>query len=56
MDYRPQIMGTRLKDDRSNQLVTENHCKRGAEAIERGKGTLKVVRNLKKRRSIGDAD
>ncbi|MGY6741847.1 MAG: lysophospholipid acyltransferase family protein [Cecembia sp.] len=47
MDYRPQIIGTRLKDERLNQLITKNRSRRGAEAIERGKDTLKVVRNLK---------
>ena len=47
MDYCPQIIGTKLKDTRLNQLITQNRSRRGAEAIERGKDTLKVMRNLK---------
>lgn len=47
MDYKPQIIGTQQKDPRLNQLMMENRRRRGAEAIERGKDTLKVVRNLK---------
>ena len=47
MDYRPQIIGTKLKDEKLNQLLTQNRSRRGAEAIERGKDTLKVMRNLK---------
>lgn len=47
MDYCPQIIGTKLKDEKLNQLITQNRSRRGAEAIERGKDTLKVMRNLK---------
>jgi Kdo2-lipid IVA lauroyltransferase/acyltransferase len=47
MDYKPQIIGTRQKDERLHNLMTKNRNKRGAEAIERGKETLKLMRNLK---------
>jgi len=47
MDYRPQIIGKMQKDPRLNRLLMDNRRRRGAEAIERGKDTLKVVRNLK---------
>jgi Kdo2-lipid IVA lauroyltransferase/acyltransferase len=47
MDYRPQIIGKVQKDPRLNRLLMENRRRRGAEAIERGKDTLKVIRNLK---------
>ncbi|MFD2201705.1 lysophospholipid acyltransferase family protein [Shivajiella indica] len=47
MDYRPQIIGKIQKDPRLNRLLMDNRRKRNAEVIERGKDTLKVVRNLK---------
>jgi KDO2-lipid IV(A) lauroyltransferase len=47
MDYRPQIIGKAQKDERLNRLLTKNRSKRGAQVIERGKDTLKVIRNLK---------
>lgn len=47
MDLKPQIIGTQQKDPKLNALMMENRRRRGAEAIERGKDTLKIVRNLK---------
>ena len=53
MDYRPQIIGKVQKDPRLNRLLMENRRRRGAEAIERGKDTLKVIRNLKSGGVVG---
>ncbi|EMS31269.1 Lipid A biosynthesis lauroyl acyltransferase [Mariniradius saccharolyticus AK6] len=53
MDLRPQIIGKQLKDPKLNALMMENRSRRGAEAIERGKDNLKVVRNLKSGGVVG---
>ena len=45
--YKPLIVGTRLKDDRLNDLLTQQRNKLGATLVERGKDTVKLVKNLK---------
>jgi KDO2-lipid IV(A) lauroyltransferase len=45
-DYKPHIIGTKQKDPKLNSLMMANRSRKGAEAIERGKDTLKVFRNL----------
>lgn len=45
--YKPLIVGTRLKDDRLNDLLTQQRNKFGATLVERGKDTVKLVKNLK---------
>jgi KDO2-lipid IV(A) lauroyltransferase len=47
MELKPQIIGTQQKDPKLNALMMKNRRRKGTEAIERGKDTLKVVRNLK---------
>ncbi len=45
--YKPLIVGTRLKDQRLNELLSSQRAKLGAVAVERGKDTVRLVRNLK---------
>ena len=45
--YKPLIVGTRMKDEKLNELLTEQRNKLGATAVERGKDTVKLVKNLK---------
>lgn len=45
--YKPLIVGTRMKDEKLNNLLSEQRSKLGASAVERGKDTVKLVRNLK---------
>ncbi len=45
--YKPLIVGTKLKDDRLNDLLAANRNKFGAQLVERGKDTVKLVKNLK---------
>lgn len=47
MGYKPLIVGTKLKDDRLNDLLASNRNKFGATLVERGKDTVKLVKNLK---------
>ena len=44
---RPLIIGTVLKDPRLNQLLWEHRNAHGAVAIERGKETIRLIKNLK---------
>jgi Kdo2-lipid IVA lauroyltransferase/acyltransferase len=46
MNFKPLIIGTAQKDKRLNQLLVENRNKMGTVVIERGKDTLKLMRNL----------
>jgi KDO2-lipid IV(A) lauroyltransferase len=45
--YKPLIVGTKLKDQRLNDLLASTRNKFGATLVERGKDTVKLVRNLK---------
>lgn len=45
--YKPLIVGTKLKDDRLNNMLQGQRNKLGATLVERGKDTLKLVKNLK---------
>jgi KDO2-lipid IV(A) lauroyltransferase len=45
--FKPLIVGTPLKDKRLNDLLWANRIKLGATPVERGKDTLKVIKNLK---------
>lgn len=45
--YKPLIVGTRMKDKKLNELLTQQRSKLGATAVERGKDTVKLVKNLK---------
>ena len=45
--YKPLIVGTKLKDDRLNDLLASNRNKFGAQLVERGKDTVRLVKNLK---------
>lgn len=45
--YKPLIVGTRLKDERLNDLLAAQRNKFGAMLVERGKDTVKLVKNLK---------
>lgn len=45
--YQPLIVGTRMKDEKLNNLLSEQRTRLGASAVERGKDTVKLVRNLK---------
>jgi len=45
--YKPLIIGSRLKDERLNELLWEQRNKVGAVAIERGKETMRLMRALK---------
>lgn len=47
MGYKPLIVGTKLKDDRLNDLLAAQRNKFGATLVERGKDTVKLVKNLK---------
>lgn len=44
---KPLIIGTVLKDPRLNQLLWEQRNAHGAIAIERGKETIRLIKNLK---------
>jgi Kdo2-lipid IVA lauroyltransferase/acyltransferase len=44
--YKPLIIGSPLKDPRLNELVYKQRTKFGAELIERGKETFKVMKNI----------
>ncbi len=46
--YAPLLIGTALKDKKLNDLLVGNRSRWGAEAIERGTGTVRIVRKLKK--------
>lgn len=45
--YKPLIVGTRMKDEKLNELLSQQRNKLGATAVERGKDTVKLVKNLK---------
>lgn len=45
--YRPLIIGTRMKDEKLNELLARQRSKMGATAVERGKDTVKLVKTLK---------
>ncbi|HET9053763.1 MAG TPA: lysophospholipid acyltransferase family protein, partial [Cyclobacteriaceae bacterium] len=45
--YKPLIVGTKLKDGRLNELLASQRNKFGATLVERGKDTVKLVKNLK---------
>lgn len=45
--HKPLIVGTRMKDRRLNELLAQQRSKLGATAVERGKDTVKLVKNLK---------
>jgi len=45
--YKPLIVGTKLKDERLNDLLASQRNKFGATLVERGKDTVKLVKNLK---------
>jgi len=45
--YKPLIIGTPVKDKKLNDLLWAQRIKLGATAVERGKDTLKVIKNLK---------
>lgn len=45
--YKPLIVGTKLKDERLNTLLASQRNKFGATLVERGKDTVKLVKNLK---------
>lgn len=45
--YKPLIVGTRMKDEKLNDLLAQQRNKSGATAVERGKDTVKLVKNLK---------
>jgi Kdo2-lipid IVA lauroyltransferase/acyltransferase len=45
--YKPYIIGTPLKDRRLNDLLWKQRGKLGATAVERGKDTIKLMKNLK---------
>jgi Kdo2-lipid IVA lauroyltransferase/acyltransferase len=47
MGLKPLIIGTRLKDDRLNDLLWKHRNAHGAVAIERGKETFRLVKELK---------
>lgn len=44
--YKPFIIGTPLKDERLNDLLWRQRGKLGATAIERGKETVRLLKNL----------
>jgi KDO2-lipid IV(A) lauroyltransferase len=44
---KPNIIGTRLKDERLNELLFDYRNAHGAVAVERGKETLRLLRALK---------
>jgi KDO2-lipid IV(A) lauroyltransferase len=44
--YRPYIVGTRMKDPKLDKLLTDNRTKFGAVAIERGKETYRIIKNI----------
>lgn len=45
--YNPLAIGTALKDEKLNKLLVEQRISRGAEAVQRGKGTLRLMKGLK---------
>lgn len=45
--FKPLIIGTPVKDKKLNDLLWAQRVKLGAVAVERGKDTLKVMKNLK---------
>ena len=45
--YKPLIIGTPVKDKKLNDLLWNQREKLGAVGVERGKDTLKVIKNLK---------
>jgi KDO2-lipid IV(A) lauroyltransferase len=45
--YKPIIIGTPVKDKKLNALLWKQREKLGAVAVERGKDTLKIMKNLK---------
>lgn len=45
--YKPLIVGTRMKDEKLNELLARQRSKLGATAVERGKDTVKLVKTLK---------
>lgn len=47
LGYKPLIIGTPVKDQKLNDLLWAQRIKLGATAVERGKDTLKVIKNLK---------
>ena len=44
--YHPFIIGTRMKDPKLDKLITHNRTKFGAVAIERGKETHRLIKNI----------
>jgi KDO2-lipid IV(A) lauroyltransferase len=45
--YKPFIIGSRMKDKKLNELLNQQRNKLGATAVERGKDTIKLMKNLK---------
>lgn len=45
--YKPVIIGTPVKDKKLNDLLWKQRERLGATAVERGKDTLKIMKNLK---------
>ncbi|MCK6616757.1 MAG: lysophospholipid acyltransferase family protein [Cyclobacteriaceae bacterium] len=45
--YKPLIIGTAMKDKRLTELLWRQRSKLGAAAIERGKETVRLIKNLK---------
>lgn len=45
--YKPLIIGTAMKDKRLTELLWRQRSKLGASAIERGKETVRLIKNLK---------
>jgi len=47
LGYKPLIIGTPVKDKKLNDLLWAQRIKLGATGVERGKDTMKVIKNLK---------
>jgi KDO2-lipid IV(A) lauroyltransferase len=45
--YKPHVIGTPLKDKKLNDLLWKQRNRLGAAIIERGKETIRLIRNLK---------
>lgn len=50
--YHPLIIGTALKDEKLNSMLVKQRVSRGAEAIERGRETFKIMKALKSGRLV----
>jgi Kdo2-lipid IVA lauroyltransferase/acyltransferase len=53
LGLKPMIIGTVLKDQRLTALVWKQRSKIGASAIERGKETIRLLKNLKSGGTVG---